>query len=143
MTLLQGLIQAFTSTFFEILPNSGEIHRELLIQIFGWEHPTSTLLGLFQLSAFLALFFTFRSEWASIFSESLQTLLFQKKQGTLDERMPLFLAVALIPGLLISHFYAEQISELSLSAYFKAILFCLRFAPPFSRTQKQKNKILL
>jgi undecaprenyl-diphosphatase len=97
MTTLQAIAYAILRGFTEFLPVGASAHTVLVPYLLDWPEPTGALAGALALGSFLALLIYFRHDWASMISCFLQVVIFRKKPMTLDERMPIFLAIGCVP----------------------------------------------
>jgi undecaprenyl-diphosphatase len=112
MTTFQALIYAIVHGMSEFFPISAKAHQVLLPYLVGWQPPTGALLGALTFGSFMALLVFFRHDWASMISCFLQVIIFRKRPMTLDERMPLFLAITLLPVVFASYYFHEKALDL-------------------------------
>jgi len=97
MTTFQAIIYGVIHGFSEFLPVGRSAHDLIVPYLFHWPVPQGPFLGALSLGTLLSILVYFRHDWASIFSCFLQACLFPKRLMTLDERMPIFLAMTAIP----------------------------------------------
>lgn len=97
MTTFQAIIYGVIHGFSEFLPVGRSAHDLIAPYLFHWPMPQGAFLGALSLGTLLSILVYFRHDWASILSCFLQACLFRKRLMTLDERMPLFLAITAIP----------------------------------------------
>lgn len=97
MTTFQAIIFGIIQGFTEFLPVSASAHNILVPYLLGWSTPTGAILGAMTFGAFLACLIYFRHDWASMISSLLQVIIFRKRPKTLDEILPLLIALALVP----------------------------------------------
>lgn len=107
MTTFQAILYGIVHGFSEFLPVSSAAHGKLVAYMLGWPAPEGALTGALALGGFLAGLIYFRHDWASIISSFLQVIIFRKKPMTLDERLPLFLALTALPAGL-AWFYSRE-----------------------------------
>jgi undecaprenyl-diphosphatase len=112
MTTFQAIIYAIIQGLSEFLPISASGHSILFPYLVGWQHPTVGLMAGITLGSFLALLIYFRHDWASMISCFLQVIIFRKRPMTLDERLPLFIAVSSIPVVLASYYFHDRVNEI-------------------------------
>ena len=101
MTTFQAIIYSIIHGLTEFLPVGVTAHHILLPYLLGWPAPSGAFDAALSLGAFLALFVYFRHDWASIISSFLQVLIYRKRPMTIDERLPLFMAVASVPMVIV------------------------------------------
>ncbi len=111
MTTFEAVLIAAIGGVAQILPVSFETHQWALSFFAGWSPPPAGLRGALLATTLLALLIRFRHDWASIVSSFLQVLIFRKKPMTLDERMPLYLALSLLPVAGVGFYFRQPISE--------------------------------
>ncbi len=99
MTLFESLIYAVVSAATPFLPLSTEAHVQLLQTLTGFTQPEPLVQGMFAFSGFIALLIHFRHDWASMLSSLIGVVFARKAPKTLDERIPLFVAVSWAPTL--------------------------------------------
>ncbi len=97
ITTFQAIIYALVHGLSEFQPVGVVAHRALLTYFLGWPEPSSALLGALSLGSFLALLVYFIHDWISMSSSLLQVLIYRRKPMTMDERMPLFVLLAVLP----------------------------------------------
>jgi undecaprenyl-diphosphatase len=142
MTTFQAIVYAIIRGFTQFLPLSWDGHRALVPWLIHWPEPTGAFLGILALGTFLAAFFYSWNDWASLISSFMQIILLRRKPMTLDERMPFFILVAILPLLLIGHKITEQLSSWAespwvIASVLGAFVLPLWFAD--SRSRKNKN----
>jgi hypothetical protein len=54
----------------------------------GWAPPPTVFIGAMSFAAFLAVFFYFIHDWASLISNFIQLIIYRRKPMTLDEKLP-------------------------------------------------------
>lgn len=142
MTTFQAIVFGVIHGFSEFLPVSSSAHDILIPYLLDWPTPEGAFSGALALGAFLSLFLYFRHDWASIISCFLQVLIYRKKPMTLDERMPLFLAVTTAPLATGWYYLHERIEEMSWSPLVVAAtlaVFGLPMVLGDSMSRKNKN----
>jgi undecaprenyl-diphosphatase len=97
MTTFQAIIYGVLHGFTEFLPLGAHAHRILLAYLTGWTEPSGAFLGALSLGSALAVIGYFIHDWLSMLSSLAQIIVFRKKPMTIDERMPLFVALASLP----------------------------------------------
>ncbi len=107
MTLFQAIITAVVGVFSEIFPVAGGAHRSLLEFFFGWDVSHPRLIGATELGLFLSLAFTLRHDMASHFSSLIQVIVYRKKPRAMDERMPIFVLIAMVVPVLAFFFFRQ------------------------------------
>ncbi len=105
MTLFQAIVTAVVGVFSEIFPVASGAHRSLLEYFFGWDVSNAKLIGATDLGLFLALAFSLRHDMLSHFSSFLQVVLYRKKPMAMDERMPIFVLVAIVLPIVAFFFF--------------------------------------
>jgi undecaprenyl pyrophosphate phosphatase UppP len=100
MTLFQSILQTLLGAFAEFLPIGEGAHRQLLISALDWPTPSPATTAALFLGAAFASFAYFWADWASMLSSLLQLALFRRKPRTLDEKLPLFIAIAALPPMI-------------------------------------------
>ena len=141
MSTFQAIIFSIIHGFAEFLPISSSAHDILVPYLLGWPTPEGAFSGALALGAFLSLFIYFRHDWAAIISTFLGVLIYRKKPMTLDERMPLFLAVTTAPIAIAWYYLHERIEELSWSPLVVAISLAVFGLPMVvGETMSRKNK---
>jgi undecaprenyl-diphosphatase len=113
MTTFQAIVYAIVDGFAQFLPVSANAHQALVAWLFQWPDPSEIFRGILALGAALSVLVYFRHDWASIFSCFLQVLVFRKKPMTLDERLPIFLLLAVAPTIGVWYYFHDQILEWS------------------------------
>lgn len=111
MTTFQAIVYAAIHGMSEFLPISSKAHHILIPYLLGWQPPTEAFIGTLALGSFLSLLIYFRHDWASMISCFLQVIIYRKRPMTLDEKLPLFLAVTIFPAVLASSYFGEKVSE--------------------------------
>jgi undecaprenyl-diphosphatase len=112
MTTFQAIVFAIIDGISEFLPISSKAHHILVPYLVGWQQPTGALLGALTLGSFMAVFIYFRHDWASMISSTLQMIIYRKRPMTMDERLPLFIAVTSLPILLGTYYLRNWVAEL-------------------------------
>jgi undecaprenyl-diphosphatase len=142
MTTFQAIIYGALHGFTEFLPISSSAHRILLAFVTGWTEPSGAFLGALSLGSVLALLAYFIHDWLSMVSCFLQVLIYRKKPMTLDERLPLFLALATLPIAVVWYYFHDDLanrldsSPLIVSATLAGFGLLLWFADSMSRKTK-------
>lgn len=108
MTTFQAIIYAVIQGFSGFLPISSDAHRVLVPYFTHWPAPAGPFAGALALGSFLAVLIYFRHDWASIVSCFLQVIIFRKRPMTLDERLPIFIAIATLPLGIACRFFLED-----------------------------------
>lgn len=111
MTLFQAIITAIVGVFSEIYPIAPGAHQSLLEYFFGWNVSHPKLQGGIELGIFLSLVITFRHDFAAQISSFIQIIIFRKKPRAMDERMPIFILIALVPSV-AAFFFLRQLPVL-------------------------------
>lgn len=111
MTTFQAVVYGIIQGFAEFLPISAPAHHTLVPYLTGWPQPSGPFAGVLALGALAAVLIYFRHDWASIISCFLQVILFRKRPMTLDEHLPIFLALSSLPPFLVWYFFRESIGS--------------------------------
>jgi undecaprenyl-diphosphatase len=114
MTTFQAIVTAIVTVLSEILPVSSIAHHRALNFFFGWGEPSGPLLGTIYLGLFLALLFVFKYDFLSFFSQTLQVIIYRKRPTAIDEKLPIFVIIALIAPTLVwflFHYEAATLFE--------------------------------
>lgn len=125
MTTFQAIIYAMIHGISQFLPLSPSAHETLIPYLIGWDPPPATLLGAMTVGAFLAILMYFRHEWASMISCFLQVILYRKRPMTLDERLPLFIGISLIPTTLAASYLTSWFDEQHHTPFFVTLVFVI------------------
>lgn len=141
MTTFQSIVYAIIHGITPFLPVSTSAHDILIPYCLGWQPAPEALLSIMTISSALSLLVFFRHDWASMISCLLQVILFRKKPMTLDERLPLFIGISLLPILLISPYlfrmtHATTWNPLIVTLIFAGVGFPLWFFDSMSRRNK-------
>lgn len=141
MTTFQAIVYSIIHAVTELLPISSAAHHDLVPFFIGWEHPSGFFLGTLHFSTFLALLIYFRHDWASMISSFLQLVIFRKKPMTIDEWMPFFITIAIIPSALIWFYFREPLQSLQLNPLIQGVvLFAFGFPLWLFDSLSRKNK---
>lgn len=97
MTTFQAVIYSILHGITEFLPLSAQAHDMILAYAVDWPIPQGALQTAFAMGAFLAALTYFRHDWASMISSLLQVIIYRRKPMTIDERLPLFIILSLLP----------------------------------------------
>ena len=108
MTTFQSLIYSIIHGLSQFLPIGNKAHLVFVPYLINWPTPSGVLLGTLVLGSVMAVLVYFRHDWASMISSFLQVLIFRKKPMTLDERLPLFLAITCLP-MGVGHYYLQNL----------------------------------
>lgn len=111
MTTFQAIVYAMIEGVSQFLPISSKAHQILVPYLLGWQAPTGAMLGALSLGSLLALFIYFRHDWASMISCTLQIIIYRRRPMTLDERLPLFVALGAIPSALIAYYFRSKLAD--------------------------------
>ncbi|MEK6705706.1 MAG: undecaprenyl-diphosphate phosphatase [Candidatus Poribacteria bacterium] len=109
MTTFQAVINAILYGSSEILPVGASAHLLLPHYVVGWAPPPNILLGAFNAGAAISLLIYFRDDWASMVSSLIRIILFRKQPMAMDEQLPLYSMVAIIPASLASYLLPQMI----------------------------------
>jgi undecaprenyl-diphosphatase len=141
MTTFQAIVFGIIHGLTEFFPVSSSAHAILVPYVLNWPEPTEALSGALALGALLALLIHFRHDWASIISCFLQVVIFRKKPMTLDERLPIFLAITSAPLAIVWYYFHEKLAEISWSPLTVALTL-VAFGVPLwlSESMSRKNK---
>lgn len=112
MTTFQAIVFAIIDGISEFLPIGPKAHHILVPYLVGWQQPTGALLGALTLGSFMAVFIYFRHDWASMISSTLQVIVYRKRPMTMDERLPLFIAMTSLPLVIGSYYLRNGATEL-------------------------------
>ena len=107
MTLFQAIITAVVGVFSEIFPVAGGAHRSLLEFFFGWDVSHPRLIGATELGLCLSLVFSLRHDIASHLSSLIQIIAYRKKPMAMDERMPIFVLIAIVAPIVAFFFFRQ------------------------------------
>ncbi len=141
MTTFQAIIYSIIDGVSEFLPIGAKAHHILVPYLIGWQPPSDAFMGCLALGSSLALLIYFRHDWASMISCFLQVIIYRKRPMTLDERLPLFLGITLLPSTLV-RYYSQDLtslgdwSPLTVAAIFAGVGIPLWFFDNFSRKTK-------
>jgi len=108
MTLFQAIVTAIVGVFSEIFPVASGAHRSLLEFFLGWDVSHPRLIGATELGLFFALAFTLRHDLLSHLSSLTQVIVYRKKPKAMDERMPIFILIALVIPVIAFFFFRQQ-----------------------------------
>ncbi len=108
MTLFQAIITAIIGVFAEIFPVGAGAHRSLLEYFFGWNVSHPKLLGATELGLFIALLFSLRHDFLSHTSSLIEVIVYRKRPRAMDERMPIFVLIAVLPPVLAFLFLRQS-----------------------------------
>ncbi len=109
MPTFQAVILAIFYGFSVFLPISGDTHAWAIPFFFEWQSPSPEFQSALSFGALISLLFYFRHDWASIFSSALRVVLLWQKPKTIDERMPLFILVSVLPPLGLWHYFGGHL----------------------------------
>ncbi len=112
MDTFQAVIYAILHGFSEFLPISVQAHLLLPAYFLGWPEPSPIFLGALAFGGTLSIFIYFINDWASMLSALIQMVVYRKKPMTLDERMPFFIGLAVLPPLAGWYYLHEHIAQL-------------------------------
>lgn len=141
ISTFQAIVYAVIHSLCEILPIGGKAGTLLVPEILGWSAPPLELRAAIGLGICLAIFFFFIHDWASLTSSFIQVILFRKKPMTLDERMPVFAIVAVLPTL-AAWFYLREPIEAFFQDPMRVAISVLLFGLPlwFIDSYSKKNR---
>ncbi len=125
MTTFQAIVYAVIEGMSKFLPISSKTHHVLIPYLTGWQPPTSAFIGALTLGTLLSVLVYFRHDWASMISSVLQVIIFRKRPMTIDERIPLFVAVSTIPTAIAFYYFNDFKTDPSTSPLFTAGIFAL------------------
>lgn len=108
MTLFQAIVTAIVGVFSEIFPVGSGAHRSLLEYFFGWDVSNPRLVGATELGLCLALVFTLRHDLLSHLSSFIQVVVYRKKPRAMDERMPIFVLIAIVVPVFAFFFFRRS-----------------------------------
>jgi undecaprenyl-diphosphatase len=111
VTTFEAIVLSVVRGLTEFLPLGATGHQFLFPYIWNWSQPEGAMAGAMALGAFLSVLIYFRHDWASMISSLIQVILFRKRPVSIDERMPLFVIVALIPSVAGWHYLREPLSQ--------------------------------
>jgi undecaprenyl-diphosphatase len=141
MTLFQAIITAIIGVFAEIFPVGAGAHQSLLEYFFGWNVSNPKLTGATELGLFIALLFSLRHDFLSHTSSLIEVIVYRKKPRAMDERMPLFVLIAIIPPVLAFLFLRQPAISPVDNAFLFAAVLALSAAPmAFLDYYTKKNK---
>ncbi len=143
MTAIQCLFLSIAHIFGEFLPlGGGDGLTSLTAQVLSLPEPGKAFAVAVHFGAFLSLFIYFRHDLASVVSCFLQILIYRKRPMTLDEKLPLFLLLALLPQAVLLHYLPKinlpmlQFSFVSFGIALGVFGIFLALADYFSRKSK-------
>jgi undecaprenyl-diphosphatase len=139
-TTFQAIIYGILHGFTEFLPVSSSAHHILVPYLVGWPEPGAALMGALSLGAMLALLVFFRHDWASIISTFLAVLIYRKKPMTLDERMPIFMAITAAPTAIAWYYFHDQATEAISSSPLLVAGTLAAFSLPLAVTESMSRK---
>lgn len=105
MTLFQAIIASIIGVFSEIYPIAPGAHQGLLEYFLGWNVSHPQLQGAVELGMFLSLLFALRHDVFAQISSLIQVIVYRKKPKAMDEKMPIFVLIALVPAVLSFLFF--------------------------------------
>jgi undecaprenyl-diphosphatase len=108
MTLFQAIVAAIVGVFSEIFPVAAGAHRSLLEFFFGWDVSHPRLIGATELGLFISLVFALRHDMASHISSFIRVIVYRKKPMAMDERMPIFVLMAVVAPIVAFFFFRQQ-----------------------------------
>jgi undecaprenyl-diphosphatase len=111
MSTFQAIVYGIIHGFAEFVPISANAHDQLVPYLLGWPAPTGVMTGALAFGAMLSLFLYFRHHWASIISCFIQVLIFRKRPMTLDERLPIFMALTSAPAGIVWYYFHDQLIQ--------------------------------
>jgi undecaprenyl-diphosphatase len=97
MTTFQSIVYATLHGVAQFVPVSAAAHHKLVSYLFGWPEPPVSLLMAMTIGATLALLVQIRHDWISVLASGIRSLVTWKKPMTIDERMPFFILLGIIP----------------------------------------------
>ena len=112
MTTFQAVIYSILHGITEFLPLSSQAHDMILAYVADWPSPQGALQAAFSMGSFLAGLIYFRHDWASMISSLLQVLIYRRKPMTIDERLPLFIILSLLPMIGVATYLSHHPSPL-------------------------------
>jgi undecaprenyl-diphosphatase len=142
MTTFQAVMYAISHAISNFFPIGTHAQHALTSYLLEWDPPSTELLGALNLGSCLSLLLYFRHDWASLISCLLQILIYRKRPMTLDERLPLFMGVTLIPMALSWTYLQTPLvvwinqTPLSLAIVFAALGLPIAYADYFGRRIK-------
>ncbi len=107
MTLFQAIIASIVGVFSEIYPIAPGAHQGLLEFFLGWNVSHPRLQGAVELGIFLSLLFALRHDLLAQVSSLIQVIVYRKKPKAMDERMPIFVIIALVPAVVSFLFFRQ------------------------------------
>jgi undecaprenyl-diphosphatase len=133
-----GVVQGVT----EVLPISSSGHLVLVPWLWGFEDPGLSFDVALHIGTLLAIIIYFRKDWIDIIKGFFSGLK-NKKFKSAEEKLPLFIVLATIPGVLAGYFLNHMAEDLFRSPYLIAFMlvffgYILILA---ERMDSQKNKI--
>jgi undecaprenyl-diphosphatase len=141
MTLFQAVVTAVIGAFAEIFPIAPGAHWSLLEYFFGWNSGHPRLQGAVQLGVFAALLVYLRHDVLSQVSSLLQVVIYRKKPRAMDERMPLFVVIAVVFPIVAFLFFRRMPINPSEEPFLFAAVFGLSGIPmAFLDSYTKKNK---
>lgn len=141
MTLVQAIIATIVGVFSEIYPLAPGAHQSLLEYFFGWNVSHPRLQGALELGIFLSLIIALRHDILSQVSSLIEIVLYRKKPKAMDERMPIFVLIALVPAILTFIFFRQSAILPTEKPFLFAALFGLSGLPmAFFDYYTRKNK---
>lgn len=141
MTTFQAIIYAMIHGIAQFLPLNPSAHEAFIPYLIGWEAPPLALIFAMTFGTFLALFLYFIHEWASMISCTLQVILFRKRPMTLDERLPIFIGISVLPSFFTKIYFSTSFDDshwnlLMIAGFFAAAGLGLWFTDSMSRRTK-------
>ena len=111
MTTFEGLIYGIVNGITQFFPIGAQAHNILVPAISGLSPPLGAAAGAFVAGSFLAVLFYFRHDWASMISSFLQIILFRRYPASLDERLPIFIILAMLPPIVGWYYFHDKLLE--------------------------------
>ncbi len=141
MTLFQAIIASIVGVFSEIFPIAPGAHQTLLEYFLGWNVSHPKLQGAVELGIFLSLVFALKHDILAQISSMIQMIVYRKKPKAMDERMPIFVLIAVIPAIASFLFLRRSPISPSENPFLFAAVFGLSGIPmAFFDYYTRKNK---
>lgn len=112
LSTFQTLVLAGIECLVRLFPLGTASISELLPRVLEWPSLPSGYVGLLEVELAIALLWFQRHEWLSQLAAFVQIVAYRRKPMTMDERIPFFVLLMLLPALLASPWLSEQIPQI-------------------------------
>lgn len=109
LSLFQALVYGVIEAFASLLPLGGHAFSELFPVLLDWEAPPAVFKLLLKTVSAAAIFWTFRHDFLSQISSVIRILVSRAAPKTMDEKLPLFVILGILPTVILRNYITEQI----------------------------------